>query len=211
MAVSEDAILYHALLMQGVISQYNLSGGSTSDGQPGCFFVLVSPWNKGGRKTLITIIIGQSGSGKTTFAKKLLGEPVELKKGHIYYTKCENGCGLGKYGIGIRTEGTDTLSYSAKQDIKQQIKELKNENLVLEGDRITNKEIFNYILSLRIPVKLYLVNCKIATSMDRLKKAGSTIRPSFVKGTKTKSRRMFLDYWKRMNGEVINTDGNSNL
>lgn len=154
------------------------------------------------------IIIGQSGSGKTTFAKtNFLTEPIEIIEDIIPYSKCSNGIlALGRYGIGKRTEGTDTLSYSAKEKIKKQLKKLKGENVLLEGDRINNKEIFDFISSLGVEVKLYLVTCSLKTSMERLRAAGSTITPTFVKTTKTKSKNMFLEYGKRFRGEVINTD-----
>ena len=154
------------------------------------------------------IIIGQSGSGKTTFAKtNFLSEPIEIIEDIIPHSKCSNGIiALGRYGIGKRTEGTDTLSYSAKENIKKQLKRLKGENVLLEGDRINNKEIFDFIASLGVEVKLYLVTCSLRTSMERLRAAGSTITPSFVKMTKTKSKKMYLEYGQRFNGEVINTD-----
>ncbi|MBQ8331116.1 MAG: hypothetical protein IJX94_01285 [Clostridia bacterium] len=158
------------------------------------------------------IIIGQSGSGKTTFAKtNFLSEPIEIIEDIIPYSKCSNGIiALGRYGIGKRTEGTDTLSYSAKNNIKKLLRKLKHENVLLEGDRINNKEIFDFIASLGVGVKLYLVTCSLNTSMRRLRAAGSTITPSFVKMTKTKSKRMFLEYGQRFNGEIINTEEQDN-
>lgn len=157
---------------------------------------------------MIYIIIGQSGSGKTTFAKtNFLVEPIEIIEDVIPYSKCANGIyALGRYGIGKRTEGTDTLAYNAKNNIKKQLKALRDKNIVLEGDRINNKEIFDYIATLGVEVKLYLVTCSLKTSMERLRAAGSTITPTFVKATKTKSKRMFLEYASRFNGEVIKTD-----
>ncbi|MDE6940956.1 MAG: hypothetical protein K2P40_08460 [Lachnospiraceae bacterium] len=66
------------------------------------------------------IVIGQSGSGKTTFVKtRFLTERVKIIEDIIPYSVCENGIiALGRYNIGKRTEGTDTLSYNAKDKIK---------------------------------------------------------------------------------------------
>lgn len=156
------------------------------------------------------IIIGQSGAGKTTFAKtNFLQEPAEVVDDILPLTKCQNGViGLGRYYVGKRTEGTDTLSYNAKNKIKQQLKKLAQQKatVVLEGDRINNREIFDYISTLGVNVKLYLIKCRLETSMKRLRAAGSTITPTFVKTTKTKSARMYLDYAAKYKGEIITTD-----
>lgn len=158
---------------------------------------------------LFYIIIGQSGSGKTSFVRdKFIFGEMEVVKDDVYYTKSNGMYALGKYGVGIRTEGTDTLPYNAKNAIKKQLRKFAkaNADVVLEGDRINNANMFDYISTLGVEVKLYLVTCSIATSMKRLRAAGSTITPSFVKATKTKSKKTFLQYCGRFNGEVIRTD-----
>ena len=156
------------------------------------------------------IVIGQSGAGKTTFVnERFLKKPFILKKDEIYYTLSANGfVALGKYGTGNRTDGTDTLSYSAKEAIKRQLKKfaLQNVNVVLEGDRINNRDIMEFISRLGVKTKLYLITCKPQTSMKRLHDAGSTITPKFVKATRTKSRNIFLEYASRFDGEVITND-----
>lgn len=153
------------------------------------------------------IIIGQSGAGKTTFVKtNFLVEPITIVDDIIPYSRFSNGIiALGKYGIGKRTEGTDTLSYSAKNKIKKILKRFAEKRLdvVLEGDRINNKEILDYISTLGVPCKMYLVTCSLETSMRRLRAAGSKITLSFVKATKTKSMKNYLEYQSRFNGEII--------
>ena len=160
------------------------------------------------RAKVFYIIIGQSGAGKTTFAKtNFLTGDIEIVEDIIPYSVCSNGIvALGRYGVGKRTEGTDTLSYSAKEKIKKQLRKLKDKNVLLEGDRINNREIFEFVSSLGVETKLYLITCSLKTSMERLRAAGSTITPTFVKTTKTKSKRMFLEYSQRFHGEVIKTD-----
>ena len=156
------------------------------------------------------IIVGQSGAGKTTYARtNFLTEPYDVREGEVAYTVCGNGIrALGKYGIGKRTEGTDTLPYNAKAKIKRQLKVFAREgvDVLLEGDRINNRETLEYIAALGVPVKIYLVTCSLKTSMERLRAAGSTITSSFVKATKTKSLRTYLEYAGRFHGEIVKTD-----
>jgi len=155
------------------------------------------------------IIIGQSGSGKTTFTREkfLATEPLEVYEDVIPLTRSGDIIALGKYGIGKRTEGTDTLPYNAAPKIRQQLKRLKGRNVVLEGDRINNPDMMRYIESLGEPAKMYLVTCSLKTSMKRLRAAGSTITPAFVKATKSKARNTFFEFGERFDGEIINTEG----
>lgn len=160
---------------------------------------------------MINVVIGQSGAGKTTFCKRrffssacdiLTNYPVPVtKSGDIY--------ALGKYGIGKRTEGTDTLSYSALPKIIETVRALiidGHTDIVMEGDRINNEKMFAFLASLDIPVKLFLIHCKLDTSMQRLRAAGSKISLTFVKCTQTKSRNNFLTWAGKFCGEAINTD-----
>ena len=158
---------------------------------------------------MIIVVIGQSGSGKTSFVKNnfLQGE-IEIIPDIVPYTTNGNFCAVGKYGIGIRTEGTDTLPYNSGNKIRELIKKLhaQGKNILLEGDRINNHATLDLLSSLKTEVKLYLMTCSLDTSLTRLKAAGSKITPSFVKGTKTRSRNIFLQYGKRFNGEIIRND-----
>lgn len=158
---------------------------------------------------MIFIIIGQSGSGKTTFVRKrfLTGE-LSIVEDIVPYTTNGEYCAIGKYGIGIRTEGTDTLSYDAGEKIRRQIRKLLDEgkNVVIEGDRINNRATFATIALMNVPAKLFLVVCSLETSLQRLRAAGSKITPTFVKATKTRSRNNFLKWRKRFDGEVVRND-----
>lgn len=158
---------------------------------------------------MIIVVIGQSGSGKTTFAKNnfLRGE-LEIVPDIVPYTTNGFFFGVGKYGIGIRTEGTDTLPYNSGGRIRELVKKLHAEgrNVLLEGDRINNRATFDFLTTLAADVKLYLMTCSLETSLARLKAAGSSITPPFVKGTKTRSMNNFLQYGVRFNGEIIKSD-----
>ena len=157
----------------------------------------------------IIIIIGQSGSGKTTLAKEILGEIIKSKKDIVKITECKNYTGIGDYTGQKREKGTDTLPYNSTNNIIKQIKKLNKQGIpvLLEGDRITNKTIFEEIKYIGAKTKLFLVTCSLRTSMERLKKGGSKIKPPFLKMTKTKSRNLFIEYKDIFHGEIINTEG----
>lgn len=160
---------------------------------------------------MIIVVIGQSGAGKTSFVKReLLPEPYEIEQRAIQVTRAANGVyAIGKYGIGIRTEGTDTLPYNAQNDILKTIKELAGEghDVVAEGDRINNRTAITAILNFGHPVKLYLLTCSLRTSMERLRKAGSKITIPFIKATKTKSKKIYFEFAQQANGEIVSTEG----
>ena len=159
---------------------------------------------------MIYIIIGQSGSGKTTFCKEnLLKPPYSVLEDITKITACENNVfGIGAYGVGRRCEGTDTLPYDSQKKIIEQVKKLsKNHDVVLEGDRITSKAVFDEISRIKCSKKLYLVTCTIRTSMERLRRSGSRITVQFVKATKTKTRRLYMEFGDKFHGEIINTEG----
>lgn len=160
---------------------------------------------------MIYVVIGQSGAGKTTFCKnKILTVPFELADGYpVACTKSGDVYAIGKYGIGIRTEGTDTLSYSALPKIIDTVKMLTQDghnDILMEGDRINNDKMFLFLSTLNIPVKLYLIQCSIPTSLSRLRKSGSKITETFIKTTRTKALKRFMKWGRIFNGEVISTD-----
>ena len=160
---------------------------------------------------MIYVVIGQSGAGKTTFCKtRFLTAPFEPVEGYpVACTRSGEIYALGKYGIGIRTEGTDTLSYSAAPKIIQTVKALIHDGhkgILMEGDRVNNDKMFLFLATVGVPVKLYLVTCSLRTSMSRLRESGSKITETFVKTTKTKAANRFMKWGQAFHGEVIETD-----
>lgn len=161
---------------------------------------------------MIYVVIGQSGAGKTTFCKtRFLKEPfIPVESYPVACTRSGNVYAIGKYGIGIRTEGTDTLSYNAMPKIIQTVKDLLHDghqDILMEGDRINNDVMFLFLAALQVPVRLYLLRCDIQTSLKRLRAAGSKITPVFVKSTRTKAMKRFMRWGQTFQGEVIDTDG----
>lgn len=158
---------------------------------------------------MIIVVIGQSGAGKTTFVKNhFLDGECEIVEDIVPYTTNGKYCAIGKYYVGRRTEGTDTLSYSAQEKIRNLVQKLVKEDkdIVLEGDRINNRATLAFLAMLQVPVKMYLISCSLETSKRRLRSAGSKITDPFLKTTRTKSYNNFNKWKKRFNGEVVVTD-----
>lgn len=159
---------------------------------------------------MIYVIIGQAGSGKTTFAKRhfLQGE-LQIVKDILPYTTNGKICGIGKYGIGKRCEGTDTCSMSSQIDIIEQVKKLTKEgkSVLVEGERILNKKFFEYLVLNKNHVMLIYLYCSVETSMRRLcNDEDSDISLHFLKSTITKSRNKFKEYRKFFITKIICTD-----
>ena len=160
---------------------------------------------------MIFVVIGQSGAGKTKFVKnKFLTPPLELIESlyPVPVTRGGDVYAIGRYGIGIRCEGTDTTSRNALPKIIETVQRLvaEGKNVLLEGDRINNDVFFAALARLDVAVHLYLLSCAVTTSLARLRAAGSKITETFVKCTKTKARNRFLRWGNRFSGEVIITD-----
>jgi len=157
---------------------------------------------------MIIVIIGQSASGKTSYAKKnFIDGELTLKDKPVKHTICNNTLLIGHYGIGRRCEGSDTTGLNQIQPIIDLIKdnEDKFNTIVAEGDRINNNRFFEFLKGK--DVKVILFECSLETSMKRLKKEGSNIQEQFVKTTQTKSLNNFrLAQKLGFQTERINTD-----
>jgi GTPase SAR1 family protein len=138
---------------------------------------------------MISVVIGQSGAGKTTLVRERFIRNQELKifSKPIKYTIAGDTLLIGHYGIERRCQGTDTLGYNQLPDIIKFITEnySKYPIIVAEGDRINNRKFLEFIKGLDSFVTIVL--CSIETSLQRLKAAGSGITETFVKTTRTKA------------------------
>jgi hypothetical protein len=141
-----------------------------------------------------------------------LNGETQIVEDEIPYTVFGKTAALGRYNVGKRTEGTDTLSYNSQEKIKRVLPKLieKGYDVVMEGDRINTPDMFDYVKGLGQEVKLFLVKCSILTSMERLQAAGSKITITFVKATKTKAKRNYIRYAMEFDGEIIDTEEKPN-
>ena len=160
---------------------------------------------------MIYVIIGQAGAGKTTFAKRyFLQGDLQIIEDIAPYTTNGKNCGIGKYGIGKRCEGTDTLSRSCQKAVVEQVKKLTKEgkNVVLEGEKILCKQVFDYLALNKSHVMMIYLYCSVKTSMERLSKDDdSDISLHYLKSTITKSRNKYKEYRKLFITKTICTDG----
>ena len=150
---------------------------------------------------MIIVGIGQSGSGKTTYFKeRYVKPPISHVEDEICpYTVADGIALIGRYNIGKRTEGTDSLSYSILPKLIQQVEVLtkKYPIIIVEGDRINNTRFFEYLVKSGQQVHLILFTCPLETSVKRLEAAGSKITLPFIKTTKTKSLNNFMKYGRQ--------------
>jgi DNA repair photolyase len=148
----------------------------------------------------VIVVVGQSASGKTTYAKQNFikegGENKRIDDVKLY----QNGStiALGNYYIGKRCEGTDTLPYNIIDKVVKLLPKLDCETLVVEGDRINCKKFYDAVSELNVPVDVYYLKCSIELSLER---RGDNSE-KFVKTTATKSLNMF-EYCKTKNYNCI--------
>lgn len=164
---------------------------------------------------MIYIIIGASCSGKSTFVRNsfIAGNEVLEEKDLIPITKTGRYAILGKYTNSstdinrVRRVGTDAISRSQIKSIVTQCDRLNSDgfDVVLEGDKITARSIFDGIISIGAQVKLYLITCSVEETINRNLSNGSNFSFSHIKAMRTKAINLFRLYSDRMNGEAIDT------
>ena len=150
---------------------------------------------------MIVLVIGQSASGKTTYVKrsyvKDCQEPRVDEKTGLPFVVSGGTAVIGKYNVGKRCEGTDTLSFTCQDAILDLIKRLalSGVDVVAEGDRITNDKVIGGLVRWsKTPIRLILFRCPIDVSCKRRASTGSNPNEKFVKATATKAYKMFQKY-----------------
>lgn len=132
---------------------------------------------------------------------------MELKKDLIPYTECKDCILIGDYLRDKRSKGTDTVNRKDIPLISTQVANLINvgKDIILEGDKICARSIFNAIKELGQPIKLYWVMVSPQVSYARNVANGSTCSFSHLKAVCTKAQNIYYEYEKEFNGEVIDT------
>lgn len=158
---------------------------------------------------MIYLIVGASCSGKTSFTINsfLKNKTFEIKHDLMDYTECDDCILIGRYDGDKRSKGTDTILRTQISSLGEQVSNLLNLNkdIVLEGDKIVSKDLFNYLLSLNVPIKLYLINVHPDVSYLRNVANGSTSSRSHLRAVTSKAKNIYNEYFDRMMGEVVDT------
>ena len=148
----------------------------------------------------VHVVIGGSHAGKTSFVvNSFIGdsEMTEFKE-DVLITETDKYYLIGPYdSIDERTKGTDRVSRADIPKIYNQVVKLAERNdkdVVVEGDKITSRPFMNTLLDAGLDVNLYWIRCSQKTSVDRNMKAGSTSKPSQLRGVVTKAKNLFNEY-----------------
>lgn len=160
---------------------------------------------------MIYIIVGSSCAGKTSFVlNSFTNNNMILKKDLIKYTECDNNILLGDYTVQKRAKGTDTISRADLGKIAEQIDkfltDFPDKNIILEGEKIISRNLFNHILELNQDVKMYHIYCDKEVSILRNKRNNSSVNEKTLKAAHTKTENIFNEYRNVFDGEVINTN-----
>lgn len=159
---------------------------------------------------MIYLIVGASCSGKTSFTYNSFlknKEFVQLKD-ILDYCETNDTILLGKWDKEGRTKGSDTVNRMDIPLINPWISKMLeyNKDIVLEGDKITSRTIFNYIKELGVSCKLYWIKVTPETSYERNVKNGSSCSFKHLKAVTTKAQNIFVDYCNMFEGEVVDTN-----
>lgn len=159
---------------------------------------------------MIYLIVGASCSGKTSFTYNsfLKGKEFTQTKDILDYCETNDTILLGKWDREGRTKGSDTINRVDIPLINSWIAKMleSNKDIVLEGDKITSRTIFNYIKELNIPCKLYWIKVEPETSYERNMSNGSTCSFKHLKAVTTKAQNIFIEYCDLFSGEVVDTN-----
>ena len=160
---------------------------------------------------MIYLVVGGSCAGKTSFVvNSFVSSDTKVYKDLVTLTECDNNILFGDYTRESRTKGTDTISRADLDKLAPQIdkliKEQPNKNIILEGTKIISRNLFNHIMELNVPTKLFLIKCDKEVSIERNKKNNSTVNESVLKAECTKADNIFYEYKEVFNGEIINTN-----
>ncbi len=144
----------------------------------------------------VTMVLGPSASGKTTFVKRKFLEGKEFVNVSKPVKHCISGSTLliGHYNIGKSCEGADTLPFNALYKVIDFLKEAHPlfEELVVEGERLTSRPFLNFLKELGCPVEVFLLDCTPEQTAERKRargefwKGNNNFSMSFIKTTRTK-------------------------
>lgn len=162
---------------------------------------------------MIYLIVGGSCAGKSSFVnnKWVKNKKGTMKKDILPYFETEDSILLGIYDNEQgRRIGTDRINRKDIKKILPQIITLYNKSpekdIILEGDKIVSRPLWNGLIENKIECKVYLIECSPEKSIERNRKNNSTNKESTLKASCTRAKNIFNEYKDIFNGEIINSE-----
>ena len=161
---------------------------------------------------MIYLIIGGSCAGKSTFTINKFLNKKEYKEYYdlLPYIETNESIIIGRIKENSRRFGTDTIARSQIHLIVEQVKRLisTKKDIILEGDRIINRKIFNELKETNEKIKLYLIDISLKTCLERNRKINTISSDSHLKSLITKSKNIFNEYKDIFDSKIINGEDN---
>ena len=158
----------------------------------------------------IYLIIGGSHAGKTSFVLNTFGRgrTGTFRKDLVGLTEYDDCILFGDYIVDKRTKGTDTITRIWLNRLYPQIEKLVplGKDIVLEGDRIVSRPLFDKIAELGVETVLIWVKCSINTTLERNKAFNSTAQESTLRGAWKRAENIYKEYYRQFNGMIVYSD-----
>lgn len=162
---------------------------------------------------MVYLIVGGSCAGKSSFVKNrwVKNHKGQMKKDILPYFETENAILIGIYDEEKgRRIGTDRINRHDIPDFLPQIikfyNEYSNKDIILEGDKIVSRPLWNELIKNNIKCKVYLIYCSKETSIKRNRANGSTNTDGSLKASCTRAINIFNEYKDIFDGEIISSE-----
>jgi len=145
----------------------------------------------------IIIVLGTSGSGKTTYIENEIIKGRKLEDSNVAgipTSITEDLLLFGKYNVEKRCKGCDTLSMAIIDDLLKAVEILIEDKLfktiVMDGDRVNNIKMFEFLCKYKSFVEIIFIDTALEVIYQRLPECNK----QFVQTTETKTRNSIYRY-----------------
>lgn len=157
--------------------------------------------------------MGASCAGKSSYVinKWIKNYDGKMKKDILPYYETKNAILIGIFDTEKgRRIGTDRINRHDIPLFLPQIlkfyKENPNKDIILEGDRIVSRPLWNALIENNIQCKVYLIYCTKETSILRNENNNSTNSLKSLKACWTRAYNIYNDYKDIFDGEIISSE-----
>lgn len=162
---------------------------------------------------MVYLIVGGSCAGKSSFVKNkwIKNYNGQMKRDGLPYFETENVILLGTYDEERgRRVGTDRISRKDIPKILPWIIKFYNSNpdkdIVLEGDKIISRPLWNQLIKNNIECKLFLIDCPLEIGIRRIKELNPKSTERSWKSSYSKARNIYNEYKDIFDGEIISSE-----